>query len=68
MSSPPVPNLDHFYTFGDIYETLDTCDELEMQLSRLKRQQLLTDEGWRQSKDNIAEIRERLQRFLSDAG
>ena len=31
-------DLHRFSTLGDLYETLDACDELALLLSRLKRQ------------------------------
>ena len=30
--------LDHYHEFGDVYATLDTCDELESLLNRLRRE------------------------------
>ena len=60
--------LDHFYIFGDVYETLDTCAELEQLLGRLRRQDLLTEGEWMHSKQNIAAIRSRLEGRLSSAG
>lgn len=60
-------HLDHYYVFGDVYETLDTCHVLETLLSRLRRQGLIDDESWASSKANIAEIRERLEHRLPAA-
>lgn len=59
-----VANLDHFYTFGDVYETLDACDQLELLLGRLRRQGLLTESEWQQSRQEIVEIRGRLESHL----
>jgi len=60
--------LDHYYLFGDVYETLDTCTELEQLLGRLRRQDVLTDQEWMTSKQNIAAIRSNLEGRLSRAG
>ena len=60
-------DLDHFYHFGDVYETLDTCMELEQLLGRLRRQGILTDQEWITSKQNIAAIRSRLEGRLAAA-
>lgn len=60
-------SLDHLYTYSDIYDTLDTCQELELLLGRLRRQQLLSDVEWMQSRQNLAEIRTRLEGRLDGA-
>jgi hypothetical protein len=57
--------LDHYYIFGDVYETLDTCTELEQLLGRLHRQNLLTEGEWVSSKQNIAAIRSHLEGRLA---
>lgn len=56
--------LDHYYVFADVYTTLDTCEELDMLLGRLRRQHLLSDEEWMQSRHQVSEIRSRLQETL----
>ena len=62
-----APDLDHYYLFGDVYETLDTCTELEQLLGRLRRQGMLSDQEWMSSKQNIAAIRSRLEDRLAAA-
>jgi hypothetical protein len=57
----------HFYDYGEVYETLETCDELELHLSRLKRKRILNEEEWLQSKREISEIRAPLERRLQYA-
>lgn len=57
----------HFYDYGEVYETLDACDELEMHLSRLKRQKVLDEEEWLRGKQDISEIRAPLERRLEYA-
>ena len=59
-----VARLDHFYRFGDVYETVDACDQLEILLARLRRQNLLSDQEWVESRKNVAEIRARLEARL----
>jgi hypothetical protein len=62
-----APELDHYYLYGDVYETLDTCTELEQQLGRLRRQGVLSDQEWMISKQNVAAIRSRLEDRLATA-
>jgi NAD(P)-dependent dehydrogenase (short-subunit alcohol dehydrogenase family) len=57
-------NLDCFYIFGDVYETLDTCQELEQLLGRLRRQNLLNEQDWSHSKRSIVEIRSQFERRI----
>lgn len=59
--------LSDIYEHGDVYETIDTCNELEVQLSRLKRQRVLDEEEWLESKREVATIRERLEDIIGDA-
>ena len=59
-----VASLDDFYDHSDVYETLDACQELEMLLNRLRRQQMLTDLAWMQSRQSLADIRARLESRL----
>ena len=60
-----VARLDHFYTFGDVYETLDACDQLELLLGRLLRQRLMTEGEWVQLRDHVATIRAQLEARLT---
>lgn len=57
--------FDHYYLFGDVYATLDTCDELERLLGRLDGQQLLDDQDCTLSRQNIGAIRSSLEAELS---
>jgi hypothetical protein len=59
--------LDHYYTFGDVYETFDVCEQLNMMLSRLRRQDLLDDDELGQSRRNLAAIRSRIEAHLNSA-
>lgn len=56
--------LDHFSLYGDVYEALDACDQLEMLLGRLRRQGILGEVEWAQSKGDLSEVRLRLERHL----
>lgn len=58
-------NLDQYYLFGDVFETVDACDELETLLGRLKRQRLIDDDEWRETKQNVANIRARLEAHIN---
>jgi hypothetical protein len=62
MASAETPQeLDHFYQYGDVYEALEACDQLEVVLGRLKRQHLLPLAECQESRDELAHIRERLE-------
>jgi hypothetical protein len=54
-------DLNHYYKYGDVYDALAACDELEMLLSRLKRRNLLSDQQWSESAAHVASIRRRVQ-------
>lgn len=54
-----------YYDYGDIYQTIDACDELETQLARLKRQHFLTEREWSESKQAIDTVRDRLQSHVN---
>jgi hypothetical protein len=56
--------LDHFYVYGDVYAALSTCEELEMLLNRLHRQQLLTNQDWTRGLQNASEISRSLEAAL----
>jgi hypothetical protein len=63
--SKVVPvDLDHFYTFGEVHETLEAVDEVDRMLGRLKRQSLLSNDSFAASKRNLAEIRSRVEERL----
>jgi hypothetical protein len=52
------------FDFGDVYDTIGTCDELETQLSRLKRRGMIGHEEWLETKKGIAAIRIHLERCI----
>jgi hypothetical protein len=63
--SKVVPvDLDHFYTFGEVHETLEAVDEVDRMLSRLKRQSILSSDAVAASKRDLAEIRSRVEERL----
>lgn len=66
MTTRTTDRLDHYYVYGDVYETLDACDNLELLLGRLRRQHLLSDQESDRTKRSIAEIRARLEAHLRD--
>lgn len=67
MSQIVPIDLDHFYQFGEVHETLDACDQLDMMLGRLKRRHILSEETWRSSKRHLTEIRSRIEERASSA-
>lgn len=58
---------DHYFTFGDVYETMEACNRLDVLLARLKRQQLLPDDECAESRQKVATIRERLEAKLNSS-
>lgn len=40
------PDLDHYYKHGDVYEVLDACRQLELNLAMLKRGGHMDLETW----------------------
>jgi hypothetical protein len=63
--SKVVPvDLDHFYTFGEVHETLEAVDHVDQMLGRLKRRSLLSDDAFKASKRDLAEIRLRIEQRL----
>ncbi|HEX6507931.1 MAG TPA: hypothetical protein VF221_09890 [Chloroflexota bacterium] len=57
---------DNYFTFGDVYETLDTCQQLDLLLNRLRRQSLLEERDWMSTRAHIAEVRKSLESMLQD--
>jgi hypothetical protein len=62
-----LQELEHYYKFGDMYQALEACDQLEVMLARLKRQQLLPNSQCEESRNELAHIRERLENHISSA-
>jgi uncharacterized protein YjaG (DUF416 family) len=52
---------DHFFHYGDVYDTIDACHALSRMLGRLQRQHLLDEDAVTQSKAQVAEILARLE-------
>jgi len=59
---------DHYFHFGDVYDTIDACHNLNRMLGRLQRQSLLDEEAVVQSRAQLAEILARLEGRLPMAG
>ncbi len=57
---------DDYFVFGDVYETLDACQQIDLLLSRLRRQSLLDDQNWIASRAHIAEVRKSLESMLTN--
>lgn len=57
---------DDYFVFGDVYETLDACQQIELLLSRLRRQSLLDDQNWIATRAHIAEVRKSLESMLTN--
>jgi hypothetical protein len=62
-----IADPDHFYLFGDVYETLETCDRLSTLLGRLRRQNLLSERDLAGTRRGLEAIRERVQDHLNAA-
>lgn len=57
---------DDYFLFGDVYETLDACHQVDLLLSRLRRQSLLDDQNWIMTRAHIAEVRKSLESMLKN--
>lgn len=57
-------DLRQYYTYGEVYETLEACDELETLLGRLRRQTLLDDQAFALTKQLLAGIRTQVEASL----
>jgi hypothetical protein len=58
---------DDYFVFGDVYETLDACQQIDLLLSRLKRQSLLDDQSWIATRAHIDEVRKSLEAALRNS-
>jgi CRP/FNR family cyclic AMP-dependent transcriptional regulator len=65
--APQPLELDHLYAYGEVYDTLDVCDQVLQALSRLKRHGVLSPDDWTMSEQYIDAIRMRLEDRLNDA-
>jgi hypothetical protein len=61
-----APDLTHFYTFGDLYESIDACVQVELLLSRLQRQGVLDEAESKELGEKVEQIRARLERHLEE--
>ncbi|MBV9279762.1 MAG: hypothetical protein JOZ41_06755 [Chloroflexi bacterium] len=57
MGRPP----DDFYRYGEVYDALETCQQLELDLARLRRRGLLSREEWAACKERLDDVRKRLE-------
>jgi hypothetical protein len=57
----------HYYLFGDVYAAQESCDQLEILLNRLRRQQILGDQEWQRSSHYLSGLRSRLEAMIQDA-
>jgi CRP-like cAMP-binding protein len=62
-STAPV-DLDRLYVLGEIYDTLDVCDQIAQSLSRLGRHGLLGQDDLEASRRDVDAIRARLEHRL----
>lgn len=54
-------SLDHYAKFGEIYDTLEVCENLAISLNRLRRQGLLDEPAWIQDRSYVDQIRSQLE-------
>jgi hypothetical protein len=57
---------DDYLVFGDVYETLDACQHIDLLLNRLRRQSLIDDPDWIVTRAHIAEVRKSLESMLQN--
>jgi hypothetical protein len=67
MEADMSTSVDHFYTYGDVYETLEACDQLDMLLGRLRRQQLLSAGELMDSRRELASVRARVEHHMAES-
>lgn len=60
-------DMDHYYTFGEVYETMDACDQLDRMLGRLRRQDLISGEAAAECRRNLATIRGHVESHIASA-
>jgi hypothetical protein len=66
-STETLQDLEHFYRFGDVYDALEACDQLEFKLARLRRQSLLPADDCQESREDLSHIRGRLENYISSS-
>jgi hypothetical protein len=59
-------DLDHFFTYGEVYDALDVCQDLELVLARLQRHGLLSGHDLDQCKRRITEVRDAIEGALPE--
>jgi hypothetical protein len=57
--------LDRFAVDGEVYDVLEDCDQLSQVLGRLRRQGRISEQDWIASKEQVAEIRVRIEAHLT---
>lgn len=62
-----VVDLDRLYVLGEIYDTLDSCDQVSNGLSRLRRHRLLDEDDVLASRHDVDAVRARLERRLANS-
>ncbi len=60
MSTPDDDQPD-VYTYGDVYDALDECDNLDIALARVRRQGFLSEGDEQRCKRLVDDVRRRLQ-------
>ena len=60
--------LDRFHRLGDVYDTLEACEQLQHLLGRLRRQHLLGEQDWMRSGQWLSEIRFSLEEIVDAPG
>jgi hypothetical protein len=61
MPTDTTPVLDHYLLYGEIHDTIDACDQLDVLLARLTRQHLLPPEECSESREWVQSVRQRLE-------
>ena len=68
MKTSRINKNDHLQLFGDVYEALDACDQLELILNRLHRQYLLDEAEWNAHRTQVEGVRRAVERQLRRPG
>jgi hypothetical protein len=65
-SEDDVVGYNHFYIFGELYDTVGACDQLELSLGTLKRRGLLSEQAWQDDCRQVVAIRNHLESLLQE--
>jgi hypothetical protein len=66
MSAMTESELEHIAENGDVYDAMETCDDLRQKLSRLCRMHVITNDDYRDSRNIVEEVRQIVEAYLDE--